>query len=106
MTKKIVNQIVFDEALKHIRKQGKPSIIKGSLISCRYKNPEGLGCAFAPCIEKYDKKLEGRRASHLVIFNQSHLYEWARNCDHMVVDHIQRAHDRAAKQEENFLELF
>jgi hypothetical protein len=85
------NQAVFDAALKHIRKQGKPSMDEAG--DCYYRSPEGLQCAFAPCIAIYDGGMEAFPASYLLDKWNGCLHEWAQDCHPDLADEIQRAHD-------------
>lgn len=93
-------QRVFDEALKHIRAQGQPSIRSkdnGLRPVCMYRNPEGLGCAFAPAIKHYSIKLDrGHSARDLLREHASSLHDWAKKANALACCFIQAAHDNAA----------
>ena len=106
---KIANQRVFDEALKHIREQGKPSFVIHE-DRCLYKSPEGLGCAFAPCIKTYLPEMENSYASDLLECYPDNIHEWAQDCNRALADHIQRAHDEAARSmktnSRSFMDIF
>lgn len=58
MSKKQELQDLFNRSVKHIRKQGKPSVTRLG-TSCLYRAPDGRGCAAAPFITAYDRRMEG-----------------------------------------------
>ena len=112
------NQAVFDAAIKHIRKQRCRSV--GDNGGCRYRGPDGTGCAFAPCIEKYDKKMENSSACYFFTevneFDQPRpfsgertrlkfLYDWARDADEHLCESVQCCHDDSP-DEEDFMPSF
>ncbi len=101
----IANQRVFDEALKHIRKQGCSSVRKDS-NQCVYLNDKGLGCAFAPCIMDYSKDLEQTLAGALLYNRPEVLHPWARDCSGEVAGDIQSAHDGASTTPAEFMDGF
>ena len=95
----IATQRVFDEAWKHILKQGQPSFNLEE-YTCVYRNKitkrKILGCAFFPAIKRYSDELEGRSAADLLEYSTGSLHDWARDCDTKAADDIQRAHDMPA----------
>jgi len=98
-------QRVFDEALKHIRKQRRPSL--DSHESCVYRGPHGLGCAFAPAIKSYDPDMEGDSAIRVLDSYNENLHPWAREADRDACNDIQLAHDRSPRYDDAiFMENF
>ena len=89
-------QRVFDEALKHIRAQGQPSTVSPESSECMYRNPEGLGCAFAPAIETIMPDMEKKRASVVMSQWPECLHKWAKPAIASICDDIQNCHDEAA----------
>ena len=87
---KKATQRVFDEALKHIRKQGRPSVNQNG---CAYRSSIGLGCAFAPAIRTYHKVMESQSARALLRHYALALHKWARRADPDICGQIQNAHD-------------
>lgn len=114
------NQRLFDESLKHIRKQKQKSYCS-DICKCRYrlkKEGKELSCAFAPAIKEYDLRMESRSASWFYpigIDNISQvglfgdlttiegrlefLHEWAHDVDLDLPKKIQEAHDLAFNDE-------
>lgn len=88
-------QRLFNEALAHIRKQGKPSIDDDN--ACLYRSPEGLGCAFAPAIKHYDPDMEDSTANHLLENHKEDLYDWVHDVDTNFALDLQNAHDCNSK---------
>lgn len=103
---KRATQAVLNAAWIHIHAQGEPSVKVSSLDSgfvCRYRNPKGLGCAFAPAIKDYNPEMEGTPAGVLLKCHPAQLHTWARACNTGIAGRIQQAHDEAAV---NFPETF
>ena len=85
------NQAVFDAAWLHIMKQGQASFSRGT---CQYRHSDTIGCAFAPCIARYHKSMEGGNAEHLIREFPDRLHVWALDCDLELAYAVQLAHDR------------
>lgn len=49
-------QNLLNISVRHVRQQGKPSKNGGF---CAYRNKDGLQCAAAPFITRYEEKMEG-----------------------------------------------
>ena len=106
---KAAKQFVFDTALSHIRNQGCGSYGDGISPNqqCRYRDGQGNGCAFAPMIQEYDKKMEGSVASRLIDKYKDNLYPSAIEAGHNFCDGIQSCHDTAvAEMFELDIEMF
>lgn len=101
------NQAVFDAALTHIRKQRCQSL--NGDAACMYRGDNDTSCAFAPCIEKYDKKMENSSALYFFClvdeFDQPAsltgkplrlklLFDWARDATEELCEDVQDCHDR------------
>jgi len=102
MNEKEAMQSMFDTALAHIRKQGKPSI---DGFSCAYKSDDGSSCAFAPFITSYHPEMEGRPASGLLEEFPASLNPICQDVPEDFLDSIQECHDYPADEYEsgNFL---
>lgn len=89
------NQNLFDAALAHIRKQGcqAGSTNNCGNFSCKYRDDDGNGCAFAPAIKTYHPDLECRLADELILDYKERLHDWAANCDPQIAKNIQHCHD-------------
>lgn len=103
---KEANQRVFDAALGHIRQQGEQCYDEDQ-HDCAYRR-DGQMCAFGPCIEKYNERMEGYGAKDL--YNRGskeNLYEWARDCDPKLASKIQFCHDIwLDKMDISFIDFF
>lgn len=99
------DQLLFNKALDHIRKQGKPAMRNHS---CAYRGRGNTSCAFAPAIADYSEDLEGSSAADLLVQQPDVLYPWARTVDEGLANDIQAAHDGNAESSnnDNFLTLF
>ena len=105
INQKKIQQRALDKAYKHIIKQGAPS--RAALGRCRYRNENGLGCAFAPMIKEYSPTLEGRAAGNVVEYYSRNLFKWARDLNISFAFDLQRCHDRVAvANPENFIRDF
>lgn len=100
---KQANQAVFDAALKHIRKQGEPSMRNGK---CAYRNDDGLGCAFSPSIERYHLELENLNSDEVIRRFDNRLYSWAKDVDPALASMVQRAHDNNYHHHDDFMARF
>ena len=108
-----VEQRVFDEALKLIRKQGEGSYtieIESDEISCSYDS-NGKHCAFAPCL-KLDllhkttslmgMPLKDKNATSLLTSHPKVIQEWAKNCSPNLAQDVQDAHDDACESSRKY----
>lgn len=104
------NQRLFDEALKHICKQGRKSAKdQWGGTNCMYRSPEGLGCAFAPAIKNYISDCEGQDAGWFYQDdNIDYLHDWAKDADPELAATIQLCHDDLVliEDEEEFVNKF
>ena len=108
------SQDVFDAALKHIRNQRCQSghlyydaETDREILSCDYKNQNGLMCAFAPTIKHYRMELESLPADRLLYEYETCLHDWAKKCDYRVAVKIQQCHDCWSEDEgTSFMEYF
>lgn len=101
MSKKQKLQDLFNRSVKHIRKQGKPSVNLrfGAAATCTYRAPDGCGCAAAPFITDYVPSMEGTLFCGLAIIKQ-----YADKLDPVAVKHcgfvreLQMCHDRPSAE--------
>ena len=102
MNEKEAMQSMFDTALAHIRKQGKPSI---DGFSCVYKSDDGSSCAFAPFITSYHPEMEGKVSSCLLEEFPASLNPICQDVPKYFLNYIQECHDCPSDEYEsgNFL---
>lgn len=91
------SQAVLNAAWDHILEQGEPSMSDNGSDSCMYKNPKGLGCAFAPAIKDYRPTMEGSVAEDLLDSFSDYLHGWAQDCDTCFANAVQLCHDTPAQ---------
>lgn len=102
MNEKEAMQSMFDTALAHIRKQGKPSM---NGYSCAYKADDGSSCAFAPFITTYHPEMEGKTSLDLLMKFPDSLNPICQDVPENFLDSIQECHDYPSDDYEsgNFL---
>ena len=91
-----MRQGLLQRSFDHVIKQGKPSMNHNRGV-CRYKNEEGLSCAAAIFITKYDEDMEGSSWEELARFIPDLLEEGAVKESNFVYKVIQRPHDIASR---------
>ena len=105
MNEKEAMQSMFDTALAHIRKQGKPSI---DGFSCVYKSDDGSSCAFAPFITSYHPEMEGKTCISLLDDFPASLNPICHDVPGKFLDTLQICHDVPSDEYEsgNFLSQY
>jgi hypothetical protein len=89
-------QYLFDKSSKHILAQGKASTSDEDPAKCVFKNEQGLGCAFAPFILKYNKSMDSECFSATDV-----IHKYKSSVDPIAVKHsnicdaLQECHDEA-----------
>lgn len=95
-------QKAFDIALEHIRQQGCPSgLIVGNTAICKYRGPEGRGCAFAPFITDYNPQMENKKAYAIMQDWANSVRDVAHEAGFTFMDLIQECHDSAFRHAKN-----
>lgn len=109
MTNQEEMQSLFNVAIQHVRKQGKPSgDEKGGRFICAYRADDGLQCAAAPFIRDYSTTMEGSNFSSLATAPHFRRFLDPLALKHNVlIAEIQFCHDApAGAYAEDFLQEF
>ena len=99
-------QLLFDKALAHIRKQGKPATDSNG--HCVYNTKEGLQCAFAPALIDPASTVNTPAVALLTEYSETIKPEF-REVDPDIAADIQDAHDGATPRYSGcgkFMEIF
>ena len=91
-------QQAFDISVKHLRKQGCRSRVKGGSITCRYRIPENnLKCAVGALIpdELYQESFEGKGIVR-VMETFAEINKLFENVNFLLLEDLQNIHDNYA----------